>query len=533
MGIFSGWRAKRVAKSSLKTAEEIGGIEALAEIGKELNRGDPEPAVEFAKLARDSDKLSLAIDALELVLKRYPDHHDALGLKAEIHLLRGENQAAKHMLEQILEKAPNNFAVARGLAKIYAEEEDYRRVVEVLEPAKDFSDEWTLRALADAYFASGKYEDAIDILEPIIHTLETRMRTAMSEEEFEALKEAYEDYEQMHSEAVAQVHGREEGVLIAAHGGRLDANAGINYRLLGDRLMLEAVSSSGPTELRTIKAMEQEGEHIYDHNRKDHRGLVLRASVALRTGRFDKAQDLFKKAIEQDGRDFASYRGLGVAMDAQTYGFKRYLAKLPELNLPESLPRVVPDYGALGKLERTVVDASVHPLRFALDRLAKRGVKIRILPIDVRATDLEAFSINTGERFDDHRTFDASTGLATDSLAISKVEELLDVTSPASLTFAHEYAHLVYFHFEPELKKHIDRLMLAADSVGYVCDEYQMKNLDEFMAVSYEKYVRVRYDLRHDIVEDEEGVWRSIKEFFDALSVFDSLSDLTVHSLRQ
>ena len=72
----------------------------------------------------------------------------------------------------------------------------------------------------------------------------------------------------------------------------------------------------------------------------------------------------------------------------------------------------MPDLAALTDLERQVVWASIRPLARMLPTLAERDVKMRILPIDVRATDVDLFK-------------DAA-GVIGECIAASSIEERTD-----------------------------------------------------------------------------------------------------------
>src|SRR5262249_37589251 len=151
--------------------------------------------------------------------------------------------------------------------------------------------------------------------------------------------------------------------------------------------------------------------------------------------------------------------------------------------------------------------ASIGPVAALLPTLAERGVQMRILPIDVRATDVGLFEHIAGRRAaDDHRSYDALSGVATRRGAIAKIEELLDIASDHALTFAHEFAHLVYFHLDDARAAPFTALYERAREVRYANTDYALKNDDELFAVSYTEFLREQYGLGGAPIADDAGV---------------------------
>ncbi len=172
---------------------------------------------------------------------------------------------------------------------------------------------------------------------------------------------------------------------------------------------------------------------------------------------------------------------------------------------------------ALTDAERRVVWLSVQPFARRLADLAERHVAIRILPIDVRATDVGLFEDAAGERADDHRSYDAISGVATHGGAIAKIEELLDV-GEHGLTFAHELAHLVFFHLAEREAEPLLHLYERAIELGYANTEYALSNPDEFFAVSYADYLRHRHELPGVPLDDDDGIQHDLRVYFDQLA---------------
>jgi hypothetical protein len=186
---------------------------------------------------------------------------------------------------------------------------------------------------------------------------------------------------------------------------------------------------SAPQELR-------EGEERLRVERKDAAGLMQVGSAKLRLGELDAAIDAFERGRDVAPRHFALVAGLGAARQLQRAGALARIRSLPDLSAMEGLSALVPDLEQLTMLELRVVQASVKPLLRWLPELTR---PLRILPLDVRVTDLPDFEqrrLRVGPR-----DWDALGGLAGDGLGCVRVETLFDT---AAWPLAHELAHLVH-----------------------------------------------------------------------------------------
>jgi hypothetical protein len=181
------------------------------------------------------------------------------------------------------------------------------------------------------------------------------------------------------------------------------------------------------------------------------------------------------------------------------------------------LSAVVPDYAALTELERRVVVASAQPFAAVLPKLAEQGVTLRILPIDVRATDLGLFEDISGERTDDHRSYDAINAVATHGGAVAKIEELLDVTD-GGWTFAHQLALLAFFHMPDAQSEAWLELYERACKIGYANIDFALSNADQFFAVSYVEYLCHRHEVHGGHEADDTGIRAALMAKFDELA---------------
>lgn len=355
------------------------------------------------------------------------------------------------------------------------------------------------------------------------------MRKATIADNFEGLKSLYEQIALLHDEAFSEVHGREATILAQAQQGTLDANAGVNYTLLGQSLMVDAPRLATELRLRTVDEENEAGNALLRQEQEPARahGQALLGSSLLRQGAASKARRAFEKARDLDGKNFAASLGLGAAMDAEKHDLAARVRRLPAPD-PEpfdALREVVPDYAALTELERRVVEASAAPIPGWIELLQRAGATIRLLPIDVRATDLEELAAAEGERAPDHRAEQAIGGLATDGFACARVIGLLNIEAQGGWTFAHELAHLAFFELPERVQAIFAGLHEAAVEVGYVVGAYAAQNVDEFVACSYEEFLRELYACGNDDAHDDDHGLRELTFVcFEELGAIDYLS---------
>ncbi len=176
---------------------------------------------------------------------------------------------------------------------------------------------------------------------------------------------------------------------------------------------------------------------------------------------------------------------------------------LPDVKEFPGLLSVLPDLDQLSVLELRVAQASVRPLARWLPSL--EGAQLRVLPLDVRVTDLPDFEALKGKvESRDRRAWDALGGLAGDGLACVRVEELFDLRE-LRWTLAHEFAHLVHQVLPEPLQQRIYSAWRAAQGAEFAFDQYQLSNEYEFFAVTYTRWLCRKYGLPRTLESDTEG----------------------------
>jgi hypothetical protein len=371
----------------------------------------------------------------------------------------------------------------------------------------------------EALLALDRKEEALELLDAVRDHFDGALRVGfVSREDWQHLRDLHDEASRLADSARAELHGRETLVIQPAAAGKLDGRSGVNYRLLGESLMVSASPlADGSNALERVDVAAARADRMLSDDPQSAHALCLKGSALLRQGKLDAARERFEAAAALDGRCFAAFLGLGAVFDHERYGLLGASGGLPILPESEELGAIVPDLPALTPLERRVVCASASPLAGALPAVAAAGARIRLLPIDLRPTDVPELSGATSGRTEDHRSYEAIGGLAASQLAVARIDELLDVVSDHGLVFAHELAHLAFFHLAGELRARVEALHREATELGWVAEAYALENPDEFFAVSYTDWLRQRFGLPLRREPDDEGIFDAIAAVFEAL----------------
>jgi tetratricopeptide (TPR) repeat protein len=468
------------------------------------------------ELYRD-ERYDAAAAVLAPALALGPEEVDLHRLAAATASQRADPAAAIAAQRRVVELAPRDVPALVALAELLIAAEQIDETIELLRPWRVAGDPEIETRLAEALFLRGENQEALAILDEVCALYDAQLRQ-LSAADWHTLKARADDARQLRDDVYAEAHGREATIELAAADRQLDGTAGVNYRLLGASLAARASRMADVLELEEPDATERRGNQLLAGAPGDARGLVLVGSAQLRRGDLDAARKTFERACEADGRCFAAFIGLGAAIDHAKHRLHRRAAALgPPPHSSVELEAIVADLAALTDAERRVVWASARPLAALLPAVAAAGATMRILPIDVRATDIGLFAESTGARAEDHRTYDAISGLATHGGAIAKIEELLDVVTDGGWTFAHELAHLAFFHMSEEQTAPVLEIYERALDVGYANTEYALSNPDEFFACSYTDYLRQRHGLPGEPLDDDAGIVRALMTYFNSL----------------
>jgi tetratricopeptide (TPR) repeat protein len=520
-GIFGGGRRRAAVRSAIAASEGSGGLDAALSALAPLPARDRAQALcELADHLRREDALDPARTALTRALDLDPDCRGAIERLAAVESERGDLGAALAATARLVELAPGAPEPVCDHAGLLLAAGRPAEALAAVEASPHAAEPMVALKRGEALLALDRKEEALELLDAVREHYDSELRAGLvTREHWQHLRDLHGEASRLADSARAELHGSETLVVQPAIAGKLDGRAGVNYRLLGESLMVGASPLvDGSTPLEQVSVAAARADRMLADDPKSAHALCLKGSVLLRLGRLDAARDRFEKAAALDGRCFAAFLGLGAVLDCERYGLLAAAERLPDLPEPAGLDAIVPDLRALTPLERRVVCASAAPLAGALPAVAAAGARIRLLPIDVRPTDLPELSLANRERTDDHRSYDAIGGLAAPRLAVARIDELLDVASDHALVFAHELAHLAFFHLAGELRVQVQELYRKATELGWVADAYALKNPDEFFAVSYTDWLRLRFGLPLRREPDEAGIFDRLAIVFEALA---------------
>jgi tetratricopeptide (TPR) repeat protein len=462
------------------------------------------PWLAVAERLAEGGALKLALEWLG----HAPETDDALILRCAIEtdLSPGSQRST---LERLWARKPSNEAVAVRLAELLLEADDHEAAATVLESFASSSLPRTVRALGHAFAGAGRTDEAIEVLRPFIESAERAQDPVLlGSPDFQELS-------RLLGELVAHQFGAEAATVDLMRRGQLDARSGRNHRSLAKSLMLKSPARGPRLSLASVEELDALAHSL--HATDQGTAAVQAGVAALRREKLSLARRHFEEAREADPSHFGAALGLGVARDVEQRSLFALARKLREEAVPPALQKVVPDWPALTPLERRIVVVSTWPVRALLPDLAKKGAVIKVLPLDVRPTDLPELADIAGLRAeDDHRSWDALEGLAGERLAVVKVEELLDTTHEG-LTFAHELAHLAELVLPRKARARLDALYANALTTEFVFDQYALRNVHEFFAVHATFALLRRLGREVPVVPDEAGHLEAVLRWFDEL----------------
>lgn len=273
--------------------------------------------------------------------------------------------------------------------------------------------------------------------------------------------------------------------------GEVDAFSGRDHLLLARALMKDSPRLA--TRLTLVSAPQElrEGDDRLSLDKKDATGLMLQGSAKLRLGELDEAAEIFTRGRDIAPRHFALVAGLGAARSLAREDARARVRALPDVGALDGMLSLIPELEQLTMLEQRVAQASVKPLARWLPALAQAGSRLRILPLDVRVTDLPDFeALRAGVESREHRAWNSLGGLAGDGLGCVRVEDMFD-----GWTLAHEFAHLVQ-RVLPSVYQH---------SIHAAWNAAEFVNEREFFAVTYTRWLCCRDALTPSSESDSEA----------------------------
>jgi tetratricopeptide (TPR) repeat protein len=500
-----GWRGKARRAAEAALTGDLAGAEAMLAALTAPQRASAWASI-ADKLASDSRRED-ARRAAEHALAAAPDHWNALLVLAELDDIDdpGRATATYRRLHQL---EPRNELVGRVLASRLFDEHAYEEALQVLSAVPDSAEVELLRARILA--SDGRIKEALDPLENLLGRADRDRRSGFGM----AIPEGVlSDAEALHDGLVAKLHGAEQVVVEHAARGNLAVHSGHNHMLLAKSKMVGSPRIAPVLELLSPDETWQLGIELGKKGRSATALCQLGCSE-LRRGRPRHALDHFEQARSLEPDHFGAELGYGAALCCDEGSWVDLVRRLPVLPEPAGVEVLVPSWPALGVLERKVTIASLAPFSAVVGPLASAGVRIHVLPLDVRVTDRPELKRLSGARAeDDHRSYDALGGIAaSEGIACVKVEELLDVTQ-AGWTFAHEFAHLLERVLARSQQDQLAALFERASATPYAFHSYQLRNSHELFAVAYTDFLLLRYQLPSELHFDDEGALEAVLAF--------------------
>lgn len=506
-------KAVAAAFASVRDEADLADHAALDALPPELR---PDAYYTLAHALLDDERYVSAKHTIDRALVVAPDEADLHRLAATVARELGAVEPAIAAQERVVAARPTDTTAILGLAGLLITAERFDEVITRLRGHASAHDPEVQTRLAEALFLRGEAAEAFAILDVVCKRYEALARTPWSTTDRQGQRRRAKDADRLREDVYAELHGREATIELAAGARKLDGRAGVNFRLLGARLAAQSERVADVLELQSPEVTEARG-HAAGSTSAAGRALI--GSAQLRRGELSAARKSFERASELDGTCFAAFFGLGAVLDHDKHSLHRRAAKLDVRGrAPAGIATVVPDWDALTEVEQHLVWACAQPFSALLPALGERGVVMRVLPLDVRATDIGLFEHIAGKRApDDHRSYDALGGVATQRGAIAKVEGLLQIIDSDGWTLAHELAHLVYFHLDDARAAPFVALFERARAVGYANTDYALRNDDELFAVTYTDFLRQRYGMMDDPIADDAGIQDALMQYFTEL----------------
>lgn len=476
--------------------------------------------------------IELADPIYALATERDPDMLLEIDLQT---MLKRAPEATRAALERIVRRQPHRELPRLQLAAVLEQGGDLPGALDLLQRGRG-----SRVRIAEARLLAGldRPDEALSLLAPLIDRLAVEARGGMGTVNAPEGNALLQEANALADAIRGATTSAGEVVLDHARRGTLDGRAGINHTLIGRAMMERSERIAVDFDLAAIDAEPEPPRTLPAQTRPSLLAWTRYGEALMRIGRFDRAERAFARIPPVAPGWFPAATGVGQSRKLQEDRALNAIQRLPPPDeLDAAWEAVIPDLRVLTPLELRVVHASARPLAAALPRLAERGVQIKILPIDLRATDVPELAHLAGMRASEDRVVDAVRGLATHQLATAPVDGLLDVASAGGWVFAHELAHLVFFHLPTCLQAEADELLTLARAHPHTCSAYQQSNVDEFFAVAYADFLRHRHG-PHGAPRDDEGVADGIFELIReiegadaaALEAWDAISGQALDS---
>ncbi|HEY3358205.1 MAG TPA: tetratricopeptide repeat protein [Polyangia bacterium] len=496
MGYFSDRRIERAVRRA-HAALEAGKAEPFAELDS------LEESEQIAALTRVADellageRLADARGALERALAIAPESWEALGVLAQLERESDRRPEAIAAYERMLAADPGNPDVSADLAQVLIVDGQLDRAVTMLRALEPDQHPGVALRLGEALVAAGKLEEALTGLSKVRELYGYRLQHGGMAGDSADTRQQMAEAARLHDAIEAELQAAGEGGEAPAddaEGGDAEGpearqeHEALTFTGVGLKLMAESPPLARELAVATPDETAARAEATLADTPDDPDALCLLGSAWLRRNKPGRARDVFERARAADGHCFAAYLGLGAVLAWERHDLPRVAAGLAASSDVEGLKELMPDWAALTELERDVAAASAQPLGALVATAARAGARVRVLPIDVRPADLEP-------------------GAAT-----VRVEDLLDVETPAGWSVAQAVGRLVFPHVPAPVRAEVEALHARAAAAPRA----RAVPLADYFARGYAEFLRWRHgrtELRapdDEIAEELLGVCRRL-----------------------
>jgi tetratricopeptide (TPR) repeat protein len=177
------------------------------------------------------ERYTAAQVSLARALELAPDESELHELAAAVASHLGAIDEAIAAQRRVVVARPGETRPIEALADLLMGAERIDEVIELLRAKRGLEDPVLETRLAEALFVSGQHAEALDILDQVCAVYDVQLKRAF-EREWQDLKARADEASRLRDDVFAELHGREATIELAAADGKLDARAGVNYRLL-------------------------------------------------------------------------------------------------------------------------------------------------------------------------------------------------------------------------------------------------------------------------------------------------------------
>ena len=446
----------------------------MAEIVAGPDRLAPEAWALLGVALENSERTDDARRALQESRALAPDRTDTLLFLAELERDAGNTDAAIGHYRALLAAAPGAAQQALDLGRLLAAGDAYQEVVDLLLPFRGHVSVELRLMLARALFETERHAEVVGVTGPLVRDAELELRgTFMTGEHRGELIAHMREATELHDDSFATLHGRERVIEADVHRGRLVANSGANYRLLGEARMAIAPAWTPDTALRDVDGTVLFGQALIAGG-EGSRGLCHLGVAALRRHNSSQARDLFEKARDLDDDNFAAFLGIGAAIDHDKSGALARIARLPEApgSLSPALAAVLVDWPVLtpGRTRLGVRGGRAPRAPAPGDR---NGWGNRPRPADRRPSVPISRSSATAVAnvSKTSAVWTPSPAPRCPRCALRRSRSSSSLSGERGWVFGHELAHLVHFHLPDERCDELEALFEEIDAQEFGADE--------------------------------------------------------------